>query len=52
VGVNQGTLLSIPGSVPVLYAASTALLLHACVLEPHNLKPSYWKFLNRLTRGL
>jgi len=33
----------------LLYSLSTAVLFHASVLEPHNLKPAYWRFLNRIT---
>ncbi|XP_015432661.1 PREDICTED: transmembrane protein 135-like [Dufourea novaeangliae] len=31
--------------VIVLYCFSTALLFHVAIVEPQNLRPSYWKFL-------
>lgn len=39
----------IPAFPVILYVFSTSILFHACVLEPHNLKPAYWKFVMRLT---
>ena len=33
----------------LLYAVSTALLFHAGMLEPQNLKPSYYVFLSKVT---
>ncbi|CAG0916114.1 unnamed protein product [Notodromas monacha] len=50
-GISAGIVPSVPGFTEALYAISTALLLGVSVIEPHNLKPSYWKFLNRLTWG-
>jgi hypothetical protein len=32
-----------------IYAFSTAFILHAAVVEPHTLRPGYWKFLLRIT---
>ncbi|XP_022242386.1 transmembrane protein 135-like [Limulus polyphemus] len=49
IGVKKRVLPSIPGSILILYAASTALLFYAAFMEPHNLKPTYIRFLNRLT---
>ncbi|CAG0879796.1 unnamed protein product [Darwinula stevensoni] len=48
-GMEKGFVRSVPGFTVFLYATSTALLLHAAVVEPHNLKDSYWRFLNRIT---
>ena len=33
----------------MLFAASTAMLFHAGMLEPQNLKPSYYQFLSKVT---
>uniref|UniRef100_A0A3B4YCL8 Transmembrane protein 135 n=1 Tax=Seriola lalandi dorsalis TaxID=1841481 RepID=A0A3B4YCL8_SERLL len=38
-------------SYTVLYAISTAICFQAAVMEVQNLRPSYWKFLLRLTKG-
>ncbi|XP_043272955.1 transmembrane protein 135-like isoform X2 [Venturia canescens] len=35
----------------LLYSFSTALLFHAAIIEPQNLRPSYWKFLCNLSGG-
>ncbi|GFO05686.1 transmembrane protein 135 [Plakobranchus ocellatus] len=32
-----------------IYAFSTAFIFHAAVMEPHTLRPGYWKFLLRVT---
>lgn len=48
-GMENGWLPRIPGFTPVLYSLSTSILFQASVLEPHNLKPAYWKFLMRIT---
>lgn len=34
-----------------LYCFSTALLFHTAILEPQNLRPSYWKFLYNISGG-
>jgi len=34
-----------------LYAASTALVFHAAVVEPQAMRPAYYRFLERLTGG-
>ncbi|CAF3593400.1 unnamed protein product [Rotaria socialis] len=46
------------GKVPIirhfdslLYSLSTALVLHAAVVEPHVMRPGYYRFLARLTGG-
>lgn len=33
----------------LLYSISTAWLFHVSVVEPHNLKPSYYHFLSKVT---
>ncbi|XP_065564644.1 transmembrane protein 135-like [Artemia franciscana] len=48
-GIQAGKLPAIPGFIEFLYSFSTAMLFHMAVFEPHNLKPSYWKFLVNLT---
>lgn len=50
-GVEKGYLPKVPGTTILLYCASTGLLFHAAVLEPQNLRPSYWTFLLRLSGG-
>ncbi|XP_055890094.1 transmembrane protein 135-like isoform X3 [Biomphalaria glabrata] len=34
-----------------IYAFSTAFIFHAAVMEPHTLRPAYWKFLLRVTEN-
>ncbi|XP_029642891.1 transmembrane protein 135-like [Octopus sinensis] len=34
-----------------LYTLSTAFIFHVAIFEPHNLRPSYWKFLLRVTNN-
>ncbi|GFS57493.1 transmembrane protein 135 [Trichonephila inaurata madagascariensis] len=51
IGMEEGVLPKIRGSMLMLYATSTAFLFYAAVLEPHNLKPAYLKFLTRLTHN-
>lgn len=48
-GCNAGYLPRIPGSVEFLYCLSTGYLFHTCVIDCRNLKPSYLRFLDRLT---
>ncbi|XP_057373857.1 transmembrane protein 135-like [Daphnia carinata] len=48
-GVEAGYLIKVPGFTSILYSLSTSILFHAAVMEPHNLKPAYWKFLMRIT---
>ncbi|XP_014253039.1 transmembrane protein 135-like [Cimex lectularius] len=33
------------------HAFSTAILFHVAILEPHNLRPSYWNFLQAMSGG-
>lgn len=50
-GCDAGYLPRIPGAVEVLYAIAVGYLFHIAVMEKHYLKPSYWRFLYRLTWG-
>ncbi|XP_063807452.1 transmembrane protein 135 isoform X2 [Pseudophryne corroboree] len=50
-GIEAGRCPYFPHADSVIYAVSTAVCFHAAVLEVHNLRPSYWKFLLRLTKG-
>lgn len=50
-GIEKGQLPRIPGATIFLYCFFTSVLFHAAVLEPHNLRPAYWKFLVRLSGG-
>lgn len=35
----------------ILYSFCTAVLFHAAIVEPQNLRPSYWKFLHNISGG-
>ncbi|XP_041351724.1 transmembrane protein 135-like [Gigantopelta aegis] len=48
-GIKAGVLPYIKCADIVIYSISTAFAFHAAVLEPHNLRPAYWKFLLRVT---
>ncbi|XP_018408757.1 PREDICTED: transmembrane protein 135 isoform X2 [Nanorana parkeri] len=50
-GIEAGRVPYFPHADSVIYAVSTAICFHAAVLEVQNLRPSYWKFLLRLTKG-
>ncbi|XP_049804819.1 transmembrane protein 135-like isoform X2 [Schistocerca nitens] len=50
-GVDKGWWPELPGATVLLYCLSTAILFHAAVVEPNNLRPSYWKFLHRVSGG-
>lgn len=50
-GINKGIVPRIPGFTEFLYCFSTAILFHAALLEPTNLRPSYWKFLHSISGG-
>lgn len=50
-GIDKGFLPKVPGFVNFLYSFSTATLFHAAILEPTNLRPSYWKFLHSISGG-
>lgn len=49
--MDKGYLPKIPGFTEFLYCFSTAVLFHAAILEPTNLRPSYWKFLHSISGG-
>ncbi|KAH9381719.1 hypothetical protein HPB48_010538 [Haemaphysalis longicornis] len=48
-GMDKGVLPCVPNSPVLLYSISCAVLFYAAVFEPHNLRPTYWDFLNRLS---
>ncbi|KAF7701183.1 transmembrane protein 135 [Silurus meridionalis] len=50
-GIESGHFPYFPNSDTVIYAISTAICFQAAVMEVQNLRPSYWKFLLRLTKG-
>lgn len=50
-GIEAGRFPYFPHADTVLYAISTAICFQATVMEVQNLRPSYWKFLLRLTKG-
>ncbi|XP_063344006.1 transmembrane protein 135 [Pelmatolapia mariae] len=50
-GIEAGRLPYIPHADTIIYAISTAICFHAAVMEVQNLRPTYWKFLLRLTQG-
>uniref|UniRef100_A0A6M2E0R9 Putative secreted protein n=1 Tax=Xenopsylla cheopis TaxID=163159 RepID=A0A6M2E0R9_XENCH len=51
IAVLKGLVPEVPGFTIFLYCFSTAILFHAAILEPTNLRPSYWKFLHSLSGG-
>ncbi len=48
-GVSRGSIPHIPFFVELLYASATSILFHLGVVTPHKIKPSYWKFMNKIT---
>ncbi|XP_041657391.1 transmembrane protein 135 [Cheilinus undulatus] len=50
-GIEAGRFPYFPQADTVLYAISTAICFQAAVMEVQNLRPTYWKFLLRLTKG-
>lgn len=50
-GSSDGLFPDLHQSNIFIYCFSTALLFHAAVLEPHTLRPSYWKFLQSVSGG-
>nr|XP_020665091.1 transmembrane protein 135 [Pogona vitticeps] len=50
-GIEAGKVPYFPHADSVIYAISTAICFQAAVMEIQNLRPSYWKFLLRLTKG-
>ncbi|KAM5180261.1 transmembrane protein 135 [Mantella aurantiaca] len=50
-GIEAGRCPYFPHADSLIYAVSSAVCFHAAVMEVQNLRPSYWKFLLRLTKG-
>lgn len=50
-GHDKGYLPNVPGFGNILYCVFTATLFHVAMFEPKNLRPSYFKFLDRLSGG-
>lgn len=50
-GIQKGYLPKVPGFTEFLYCLSTGILFHAALVEPTNLRPSYWKFLHSISGG-
>ncbi|KAF8774588.1 Transmembrane protein 135 like protein [Argiope bruennichi] len=50
-GMEKGALPHFTCFTPLLYAFSSALLFHVAVMEAHNLKPAYFKFLRNVTQN-
>ena len=50
-GVKSGKVKAVDFTMNMLYAVSTAQLFYVAVMEPHLMRKSYTKFLNRVTRG-
>uniref|UniRef100_A0A4W3J318 Transmembrane protein 135 n=1 Tax=Callorhinchus milii TaxID=7868 RepID=A0A4W3J318_CALMI len=50
-GIEAGKCPYFPHADTLIYAVSTAICFQAAVMEVQNLRPSYWKFLLRLTKG-
>ena len=48
-GVSKGVLPNIPLAKEIIYATATSILFHLAVVKPHKLKPSYFKFMNKIT---
>ncbi|XP_036282143.1 transmembrane protein 135 isoform X2 [Pipistrellus kuhlii] len=50
-GIEAGKVPYFPHADTIIYSISTAICFQAAVMEVQNLRPSYWKFLLRLTKG-
>ncbi|KAF7665259.1 hypothetical protein LDENG_00142150 [Lucifuga dentata] len=50
-GIEAGHVPYFPHADTLIYAIATAICFQAAVMEVQNLRPSYWKFLLRLTQG-
>ncbi|XP_011840292.1 PREDICTED: transmembrane protein 135 [Mandrillus leucophaeus] len=50
-GIEAGKLPYFPHADTIIYSISTAICFQAAVMEVQTLRPSYWKFLLRLTKG-
>ncbi|XP_022202091.1 transmembrane protein 135 [Nilaparvata lugens] len=51
VGTGKGYVPELPQASIFFHCLSTAVLFHAALLEPHNLRSSYWKFLCSMSGG-
>nr|XP_031537296.1 transmembrane protein 135 isoform X1 [Vicugna pacos] len=50
-GIEAGKVPYFPHADTIIYTISTAICFQAAIMEVQNLRPSYWKFLLRLTKG-
>ncbi|XP_064890675.1 transmembrane protein 135 isoform X2 [Columba livia] len=50
-GIEAGKVPYFPHADSIIYAISTSICFQAAVMEVQSLRPSYWKFLLRLTKG-
>jgi len=50
-GVARGYLRTVPLGDVLVYSLATTVLFYCAVFEHYNLRPSYWKFLLRVTDG-
>ncbi|XP_039704212.1 transmembrane protein 135 isoform X3 [Pteropus medius] len=50
-GIEAGKVPYFPHADSIIYSISTAICFQAAVMEVQTLRPSYWKFLLRLTKG-
>lgn len=50
-GVERKKLPEVKWFVLLLYSFSTAVLFHAAIVEPQNLRQSYWKFMYTMSGG-
>ncbi|XP_032151720.1 transmembrane protein 135 isoform X3 [Sapajus apella] len=50
-GIEAGKVPYFPHADTIIYCISTAICFQAAVMEVQTLRPSYWKFLLRLTKG-
>ncbi|XP_057409662.1 transmembrane protein 135 isoform X3 [Balaenoptera acutorostrata] len=50
-GIEAGKVPYVPHADTIIYSISTAICFQAAVMEVQTLRPSYWKFLLRLTKG-
>lgn len=50
-GVEKGYFVEVPYASVFFHAFSTAILFHVAIVEPQNLRPSYWKFLQSMSNG-
>ncbi|XP_067946961.1 transmembrane protein 135-like isoform X2 [Watersipora subatra] len=48
---TKGWLPTVENGYVYLYTLTTALLFHAAIWSPHNIRPPYWKFMLNITGG-